>query len=137
MKKNLRNSLKNWVKRIKWLRYEIIELEDKLDYYESRMFHYKSPSFEPRISSNSFYQSDLDFWVDKNINLEDKIKKNKKEVARYDKFIDNLNSKEKTLFQTYYIDGLSNKECMRVAGMTQHMFYYYMDKIYYIYYTTS
>lgn len=134
MKKNLRNSLKNWVKKIKWIEYELMELEDELHTYESNMFYYRSPSFEPRISSNSFYQSNLDFWIDKIIKIEDKINNYKKEIKNYNKFIEKLITKEKILFESYYIKELPNKECMKEAGTTQYMFYYYMDKILIKYY---
>lgn len=129
MKKNLRNSLKNWVKRIKWIEYELLELEEKLEYYESRMFHYKSPSFEPRISSNSFYQSNLDFWINKISDVETRIDKYNKELVKYQMFIDGFGPRTFSVFHLYFVEELKTKDILYMTFGSQYKFYYYMDKI--------
>ena len=105
--KNSRTSLNkpfyDWVKQVREADKKIVELEDKLYYYNVKLIGYKSPNFEPRLSSTKpEYKDNRYIWIDK-------ITETKKEISKlielkksYKIFKKGLCSMRKIILDDYY-----------------------------------
>lgn len=102
--KNSKNSLKQWVSKIKRYELELPRLYEKLEYLKVRSIGYNSPSFEPRLSSggSSNYKG-IDYWLEKIDDCKRKIELYEKEITKLNQFMKDLLPIEKEVFiKSYY-----------------------------------
>lgn len=117
LKQNSKNSLKQWVNKIKRYEAQLPLLYEKLEYLEVRSIGYNSPSFEPRLSSNgsSSYKG-IDYWLEKIDACERQIAYYERELMKYTLLIHDLGELESNIFSGYCLElkslrnlALSNK----------------------------
>lgn len=105
LKSSLNANFYKWIKRVRNADDKINELEDKLDYYNSKLIGYKSPSFDEHIKgSNTYSDKWLLHWIFKISDTEDEIKSLKQLKLDYKRFRRDLTDIQKEVLDDYYFN---------------------------------
>lgn len=130
MKQNSKNSLKQWVNQIKRYEVQLPLLYEKLEYLEVRSIGYNSPSFEPRLSSNSSSSyKGIDYWLEKIDACERQIKKYENEINKYKFFFETLGELEQTVLYQYFYINNSAREVLKNENIQRYQIYESIKKI--------
>ena len=128
--KNSKNSLKQWVSKIKRYELELPRLYEKLEYLEVRSIGYNSPSFEPKFGGRgAFNVYTIDYWLEKIDACEAQINKREKEIDKFNEFTSKLDDITKDIFLKYYY---YNVPVVRIAleyRLKSYQIYTKFDKI--------
>ena len=132
--KNSKNSLKQWVSKIKRYELELPRLYEKLEYLKVRSIGYNSPSFEPRLSSggSSNYKG-IDYWLEKIDECKRKIELYEKEITKLNQFMKDLLPIEKEVFLKYYYRRYPPRVIIGEININRSKFYevtYRLNKLY-------
>lgn len=130
LKQNSKNSLKQWVNQIKRYEVQLPLLYEKLEYLEVRSIGYNSPSFEPRLSSNSSSSyKGIDYWLEKIDACERQIKKYENEINKYKFFFETLGELEQTVLYQYFYINNSAREVLKNENIQRYQIYESIKKI--------
>ena len=105
-------------------------LYEKLEYLEVRSIGYNSPSFEPRLSSNSSSSyKGIDYWLEKIDACERQIKKYENEINKYKFFFETLGELEQTVLYQYFYINNSAREVLKNENIQRYQIYESIKKI--------
>lgn len=133
--KNSKNSLKQWVSKIKRYELELPRLYEKLEYLKVRSIGYNSPSFEPRLSSggSSNYKG-IDYWLEKIDECKRKIELYEKELNKFNSFVSDLLPIEKEVFIKRYYESYPPKTIINEIKIKRSKFYEISNKLNKVYF---
>ena len=103
LQKKSKQSLEQWIREVRYAEYKLKELNEKLEYWNSQLFAYHSPSFEPRISNTPTYRTSnrIDYILEKIDEYDHLISVENTKIISYKAFLDKLDLKTRDCVHMY------------------------------------
>ena len=130
LEKKSKISLKQWVTTIRRYEYELPRLYEKLEYLKVRSIGYSSPSFEPKFGGRGVSNNySIDYWLERIEACEAQIKKREKEIEHYNKFLDELNELERSVFVAYFYNKIQVRDIAVEYRLKSYQIYTLFKKL--------